>query len=47
MRQQFVRCNRRSEAVAQCPWAAIIVKAGNGYMAFESVDDYRTWIRQR
>ena len=29
------------------PWAAIIEKVDGGYMAWESVDDYRVWSNQQ
>jgi hypothetical protein len=31
----------------QCPWAAKIVKVHGGYMAFESIDDWKVWKSQR
>jgi hypothetical protein len=31
----------------RCPWAAVIARTDGGWMAFESVDDYRTWRGQK
>lgn len=47
MRTEFVECGTRKQAQVACPWAAKIVKVEGGYMCFESVDDYNTWLRQR
>lgn len=43
MRTQFIECITRYAARKTCPWAAVIVQVDGGYMAFESIDDYRTW----
>jgi hypothetical protein len=40
-RIQFVECKSPIIAARRCPWAAKIVRVGNGYIAFESIDDYR------
>ena len=31
----------------QCLWATKIVKVDGGYMAFESIEDWRIWKKQR
>lgn len=31
----------------QCPWATKIVKVSRGYVAFESIEEWRIWKRQR
>ncbi len=31
----------------QCPWAAKIVRVEGGYMAFQSIADWKTWKSQR
>lgn len=31
----------------QCPWAAKIVRVEGGYMAFQSIEDWKTWKSQR
>lgn len=47
MRQLFVQCQSRSTAKRRAPWAAIIAKVTGGFIAFESIDDYKTWKGQR
>ena len=46
MRQQFHPVGSYRTARKLCPWAAIIARVENGFIAFESVRDYRTWRRQ-
>lgn len=47
MRQQIVETTSRAAAVKAMPWAARIVKVCGGYMGFESLSDYETWMRQK
>lgn len=47
MKKQFVECADRKTAWEKCPWAAKIVKVEGGFMAFESLTDYRTWKNQK
>jgi len=47
MRQQFVDCKSRKTAWRRCPWAAAIIKVEGGFLAFESLDDWQTWDRQK
>lgn len=47
MRQEMIECKTRETAKRRAPWAAKIVKVEGGYMAFESVNDYETWKRQK
>lgn len=47
MRQQFIECVSRNTAKRRCPWAAKIVRVDGGWLAFESVDDWRTWRNQK
>lgn len=47
MRQELIECETLEQAEAAAPWAAEIIKAEGGYMAFESVDDADTWTRQK
>lgn len=47
MRTEFVECRSRSTAKRRCPWSAVIAKVEGGFMAFESVEDYKTWRTQR
>ena len=35
------------EAENIATWAAEIVEVEGGYLAFESVDDYDTWLKQQ
>lgn len=46
MRREFIACHR-SCARERCPWAAKIVKVEGGYLAFESLADWKTWRKQR
>jgi hypothetical protein len=46
MRKLFCRCSRNT-AKRRCPWAAVIAKVEGGYLAFESINDYRTWRNQK
>lgn len=43
MRKQFIEVSTLSAARKLAPWAAVIVNASGGYMAFESDADYQTW----
>lgn len=47
MKSEFVEAETRSEAETKCPWAAVVRKVEGGYHAFESVQDYETWKRQK
>ncbi|WP_163056815.1 hypothetical protein [Acidithiobacillus ferrooxidans] len=31
----------------QCPWATKVVKVSGGYKAFESIEDWKVWKKQR
>ena len=46
MRVQFIDATSRQRALKVAPWAARIVKVEGGYIAFESVDSYSTWLGQ-
>lgn len=41
MRTEFIECKSRSTAKRHCPWAAKIVKVQGGFVAFESLMDYK------
>lgn len=43
MRTKFVECKTRYQAKKECPWVSTIVKVCDGFMCFESVDDYKIW----
>lgn len=47
MRTMYIDCKDRRTAARRAPWAAIIVKVEGGYLAFESRDDYHTWLKQK
>ena len=47
MRKEFLEGATRKQAKELAPWASKIVKVCGGYMAFESIDDYKTWINQK
>ena len=49
MRQLFIPfCDAETfdEAEGVAPWACKIVEVEDGWLAFESADDYYTWGRQ-
>lgn len=41
MRQKFVECKWRYQAVKECPWASRIMKVNGGFICFESITDYQ------
>lgn len=41
MRREMIHCKSRSTAKRRAPWAAVIMKVEGGFIAFESVADYR------
>ena len=45
-KQLLVGCESLAEARRLAPWAAIRRKVDGGYMAFESVADFKLWLRQ-
>jgi len=47
MRKEFVECASYGTAKRHCPWAAIIARVEGGFMAFESIQDYKTWKGQK
>lgn len=47
MQTQFIQAKTAAEARKLAPWAAKVVKAEGGYMAFESITDYKTWKAQK
>lgn len=46
MRQEFLAVETIEQAEQLAPWAAKIVECDGGYMAFESITDYETWMAQ-
>ena len=47
MASRFIQANSKREAFDMAPDAAKLVKVNGGYMAFDSIDDYETWKRQK
>ena len=47
MRKELIEVKSYSTAKRRAPWAAVIARVSGGFMAFESVNDYRTWKAQR
>ena len=47
MSTQFIETNSRKEAAKEMSWAEKIVKVDGGYMGFESISDYKTWMNQK
>ena len=47
MRKEFIECASYGTAKRRCPWAAIIARVEGGFMAFESIQDYKTWKGQK
>jgi len=47
MRKELIEVSSYSTAKRRAPWAAVIARVSGGFMAFESVDDYRTWRGQK
>jgi hypothetical protein len=47
MRVEFIELKKRTSVNRIAPWACMIVKVEGGWMAFESIEDYRTWNNQK
>ena len=52
MRQSFYECNKhtnywRKKAIEEMPWASKVVAVVDGYLGFESWDDYEIWRNQK
>jgi len=47
MKQTFIQCESKKEAIENCLWAKKIVKVCGGYKCFESTDDHNTWKNQK
>jgi hypothetical protein len=39
----FIETNNRNTASSLAPWAIGIIEVAGGYLAFQSVEDYRFW----
>jgi hypothetical protein len=47
MRKEFIECASYRTAKNHCPWAVMITRVDGGFMAFESLQDYKTWKGQK
>ena len=47
MRKQYIQTNNRKKALKIAPWAGWLVKMTEGFMAFESYDDMKTFVSQK
>ena len=42
-----MECEEEDAVFIIAPWAAVYEEVDGGFMAFESVDDCKTWMNQR
>lgn len=47
MKMRFFVVESLTQAQKVAPWAAKIAKVTGGYMAFESLEDYKVWLKQK
>lgn len=47
MRVQFIQTDSRYKAKKYCFWAAKVVKVKEGFICFESLQDYEIWKKQK
>lgn len=47
MRIEFVKTESRYKARKTCLWANVVTKVFEGFMCFESINDYKIWKNQR
>ena len=47
MASRFIQANSKREAFDRAPDAVMLIKVCGGYMAFDSIDDYETWRKQK
>lgn len=47
MRQESILVKSYATAKKRCAWASIIIKVDGGFMAFESMDDYKRFKNQK
>ena len=45
--EMLTGCKTAKEARKLAAWASVVRRVDGGYMAWESVADYRTWTRQK
>jgi hypothetical protein len=47
MRQAFIQCETKGQALEECPWACEVIEVAGGYRCFESVVDAQVWRAQK
>ncbi len=47
MRKEMIEVKTAKQARKAAPWAAKIVKVSGGYLAFESINDFNLWRKQK
>lgn len=47
MKVIFIQANTKKEAFGICPWASKVKKVDGGFLCFECLNDYTTWLRQK
>lgn len=47
MKTIFTNSKNRYQAKKECPWATTIAKVNNGFICFESKNDYLIWKNQK
>lgn len=45
--QKFISCDTRYQAKKAAPWAVKIVMVDGGFIAFESIADWKIWKNQK
>jgi len=43
----LIGCENAREARKLAPWAAVVRRVDGGYMAWECIEHYRMWMRQK
>jgi hypothetical protein len=46
MRQAFIQCETKGQALEECPWACEAIEVAGGYRCFESANDVKVWKSQ-
>jgi hypothetical protein len=47
MRKEIVHCHSEDEARRTCSWACRVVRVWNGFLCFESEDEFWIWNDQK
>jgi hypothetical protein len=45
-RKEFIETRTKEKAQEEAPWACKLVRTYGGYLAFESMDDFKEWKNQ-